>query len=767
VNQSKLSKNAIEVMEKRYLMRQGDQVLEKPEDLFQRVADTIAGIEKEKYSQNEQAVKELSDAFLSAMMNLDFLPNSPTLMNAGRELGQLSACFVLPVEDSMEGIFDAVKHAAMIHKSGGGTGFSFSRLRAKNSPVRSTGGIASGPISFMRVFNAATEAVKQGGTRRGANMGILNVDHPDILEFITCKQENLDITNFNISVAITDAFMRAYAMKTEYDLIDPHTGNPVGKLMAEEVFNLIVEYAWKNGEPGIVFIDRMNQDNPTPEIAKIESTNPCGEQPLLPYESCNLGSINLSNMVSYSSGASSIDWNHLEEVVNLAVRFLDNVIDANKYPLQEIHEMTLSNRKIGLGVMGFADMLIKLEIPYDSEEACAIAEEIMKFIRDKGRLASQRLAKERGAFDNFNKSIFARDEFPQIRNATITTIAPTGTISILANCSSGIEPLFALCYVKKVLDGAELIEINPLFEDIARTQGFYSEDLMKQIAESGTLHDITLVPESVKKLFVTAHEILPEWHVKLQGIFQKYTDNAVSKTINFSSDASQEDIKEAFLLAYELNCKGITVYRDRSREMQVLNMGISSRDKEVDATEKISPDDEDIIGPRKRPKVTWGVTDKIVTGCGNIYTTINEDNSGLCEVLIHLGKSGGCATSLVEAVARLISNGLRSGLDPKTIVKHLRGIRCPSPAPSYMNPSIGRPVYSCADAIATSLESYLMRGLEFDFKIDQFGEQNGHRHEMRDEVGFNRGGVCPECGSTVKHESGCTTCILCGYSKCG
>jgi ribonucleoside-diphosphate reductase alpha chain len=754
-----LSKNALEVLKRRYLKKIDGVVVEEPEDMFRRVADTIAKVDAQ-YGASTEEVELTANKFFEIMMNLDFLPNSPTLMNAGRELGQLSACFVLPVEDSMEGIFDAIKHAALIHKSGGGTGFSFSRLRPKGARVKSTGGVASGPISFMKVFNAATEAVKQGGTRRGANMGILRVDHPDIIEFISCKENNEEITNFNISIGITNAFMEAVDKGTEYSLIDPHTKDAVGTLDAREVFQLIVEHAWANGEPGVIFLDRLNEDNPTPLLGEIESTNPCGEQPLLPYEACNLGSINLSNFVKFENGKGTIDYKRLGEIVDLSIHFLDNVIDANVYPLPQIEELVKRNRKIGLGVMGFSDMLIKLCIPYNSEDALKIAEEVMQFIQEEGRKASIKIAEKRGTFPNFPKSIYDQGEKSlRLRNATITTIAPTGTISMIAGCSSGIEPLFAIAYVKNVMDGVELLEINPLFEDIAKTEGFYSNELMKQIAKHGSLDGINEVPKKYRDIFITAHQISPEWHVRLQAAFQKYTDNAVSKTINFANTATQDDVRNAFLLAYKLGCKGITVYRDGSREVQVLNIGHEKK--------KENYDDKREIAPRKRPKVTVGITDKIITGCGNIYTTINSDDEGLCEVLIHLGKSGGCATSLVEAVARLISNGLRSGLDPKTIIKHLKGIRCPSPAPSYMNPTIGRPVYSCADAIAISLESYLTGAtnikINYDFNIPS--EEPNEELGM-DEINKTSGGVCPECGSVVKHESGCTTCILCGYSKC-
>jgi ribonucleoside-diphosphate reductase alpha chain len=499
------------------------------------------------------------------MNNLEFLPNSPTLMNAGRELGQLAACFVLPVEDSMVSIFESLKNAALILQSGGGTGFSFSKLRPKRDKVMSTGGIASGPVSFMKVFNTATEVIKQGGARRGANMGILRVDHPDIIDFITVKREEGELANFNISVAVTDAFMESVQKDREYDLFNPRTGKVVGRQKARDVFEQIIQSAWETGDPGLIFIDRINRDNPTPHLGVIESTNPCGEQPLLPNEACVLGSINLSRMVKEVRSSelgvrSEIDYKKLEKTVWLAVRFLDDAIDANRYPMPQIEAMHKGNRKIGLGVMGWADMLIKLEIPYDSEEALNLAREVMKFIKDKAREESERLSEKRGVFPNFKGSIYDREGMPRVRNATTTTIAPTGTLSIIANCSSGIEPLFAIIYTRHVMDTI-LEEVSPLFIKRAKKEGFYSDELMKKISVKGTLRGIKEIPKAAKKLFVTAHDISPAFHIDMQAAFQEYTDNAVSKTINLPKKATKEDVKRAYLYAYSKGCKGITIYR--------------------------------------------------------------------------------------------------------------------------------------------------------------------------------------------------------------
>ncbi len=594
-----LSENALKVLEKRYLKRDKDgKPTETAKDLFLRVASTLANADKQ-FGASDEEVQKTTKKFYDFITHRYFMPNSPTLMNAGRELGQLAACFVLPVEDSLEGIFETVKNTALIHKSGGGTGFSFSRLRPKNDVVRSTMGVSSGPVSFMEVFNAATEAVKQGGTRRGANMGILRVDHPDILDFINCKSDNFKLNNFNISVAITDKFMEALKAGTDYELIHPRTKQPVGKLSAKAVFDLIVDGAWRNGEPGIIFIDKMNYDNPTPLIGEIESTNPCGEVPLLPYEACNLGSINLGLMLKGEKGNLSVDWDKLAEVTKLAIHFLDNVIAINNYPLPQISEMVQNNRKIGLGVMGWADMLMQLGIAYNSEEGTKLAAQVMEFIDYHSKVKSIEFAQTRGRFNNFKGSIYdgqnwltkkykgksagiITDEMwaeldeqiakVGIRNATTTCIAPTGTISMIASASGGVEPLFGLVFIRDVMDGTKLIEVNPIFEAYAKEHGFYSDELMTKISIDGTLAHCDNVPDEAKRIFVAAHDVSPYWHVKMQAAFQLHTDNAVSKTVNFEENATRQDVADSYLLAYENNLKGITVYRNNSRQFQPMNL---------------------------------------------------------------------------------------------------------------------------------------------------------------------------------------------------
>jgi ribonucleoside-diphosphate reductase alpha chain len=796
-----LPANALKVLRHRYLRRgETGEVVETPVEMFWRVARSVAAADAS-YAPGQDP-EAIAEQFYAMMSRREFLPNSPTLMNAGTRLGQLSACFVLPVGDSMVSIFSAVKATALIHQSGGGTGFSFSRLRPAGDRVASTGGKASGPISFMQVFDSATDVIKQGGRRRGANMGILRVDHPDILDFISCKEREGSVPNFNISVALSDEFLRSLEKDADYDLVNPRTGASVERIASRLVFERIAEHAWANGEPGVIFLDRMNEFNPTPQLGDYESTNPCGEQVLLPYESCNLGSINLSRMVT-TEGA--VDWKLMRRIVKLAVRFMDDVITMNRFPLPEIAEATLRTRKIGLGVMGFADLLIILGVPYDSLEAEAIARKIMEAINYWSKEASEELAQTRGSFPAFDESIYAEGRLPipvpeprhdgpdtaslkgaptfdwdalarriarsGIRNATTTTLAPTGSISIIADTSSGIEPLFALAYLRRhVLGGEELLQVCPAFEEVARNRGFYSEELMRRVAETGDLAGVDGIPRDIETAFVTAHRVAPEWHVRMQAAFQTFTDNAVSKTINFPHGASEEDVQRAYLLAYRLGCKGLTVYRDGSRRSQVLNRGESgSGDRSAQPRQ-----------PRARPSITRGSTEKISLGCGRyLYVTINEDEDGLCEVFLQMGKGGGCMASHSEAVGRLISLGLRSGVDPSAITRQLKGIRCPSP--SWHN---GGSVLSCADGIAKALGRYMDQQARYSEAIAEAGadsgaeEGNGGRTlisggAMEEEWRVDTSDLadacpeCPECGGLLETSEGCLVCRLCGYSQCG
>ncbi len=754
----KLGKNAVTVLEKRYLMRdEHGEPIETVDGLFHRVANAIAQADSQ--FDPKADVEKLSQEFYEMMTNLEFLPNSPTLMNAGRDLGQLSACFVLPVGDSMEEIFEAIKEAALIHKSGGGTGFSFSRLRPAGATVHSTGGVASGPVSFMRVFNMATEAVKQGGTRRGANMGILRVDHPDILEFIDCKKNNADITNFNLSVGITEEFMEAVREGRKYPLIDPKSGETVKELDAREIFSKIVESAWRNGEPGIIFLDRLNRDNVVPRQGEIESTNPCGEQPLLPYESCNLGSINLVTMVKKTSAGYEVDFEKLKDTVFKAVHFLDNVIQVNRYPLEAIDHATKQTRKVGLGIMGWADLLARMGIPYNSDEAVSLAGQVMKFITENGREASRELAKVRGAFPLFGESTFAGGA--PLRNATVTTIAPTGTLSILAGCSSGVEPVFAYVFIRNIMDGTEMIEVNPILREILEERGLYSDQLMKKIAKEGSLQHIPELPADIKRVFVCAHDVSPLYHIKMQAAFQKYTDNAVSKTVNFSHDATVEDVREVYMLAYELGCKGVTIYRDGSRAEQVLNIGSVKKKEEESQPALAAPalpvQPASGLRPRPRPEVTCGLTERMKIGCGNLYVTVNYDENGICEVFTSTGKAGGCP-SQSEATARLVSIALRSGVNIEELLDQLRGIRCPSTIRHA-----GMKCTSCPDAIAR-----VMKKVSDMLEAQKLGNlpQPDVTTKADAKTPHGEGRYCPDCGALLEHEGGCVSCRSCGYSKC-
>ncbi len=735
-----ISENSRIVLERRYLKKdETGKVSESPEEMFRRVAVHIAQAEKNYDTDADPG--EIEEQFYRLMTEFRFLPNSPTLMNAGRELGQLAACFVLPVEDSMEGIFGALKNAALIHKSGGGTGFSFSRLRPANAKVGSTGGVASGPVSFMKIFNTATEQVKQGGTRRGANMAILRVDHPDIMAFITCKSNKRELNNFNISVGVTDAFMQAAAKGESYDLIDPKTRNVTGSLNASAVYNELIKQAWETGDPGIIFLDEINRGNTTPGLGEIEATNPCGEQPLLPMEACNLGSINLTRFVSRSQGEAAVDYEKLKETVHLAVRFLDNTIDMSKYPIPEIGEMVKGNRKIGLGIMGFADLLFMMNIPYDSDAAIDMAEEVMAFVTAQAHAASAALAEERGIFPNFDKSVFREKSLGPRRNATTTTIAPTGTLSIIAGCSSGIEPAFALSFVRTVMDNDHLLEVNPLFEQAAKAQGFYSEALMTRIAERGTIKGDLDIPLAIRKVFVTAHDIKPETHIKMQAAFQKYTDNAVSKTVNLPHDATEADVKAIYDLAFKLKCKGVTIYRDGSKDNQVLS--VASKADAVDDN-----GNGFLQAGKVRPNILEGFTEKIKTGMGYLYVTVSELNNRPFEVFAIIGKSGKSTTAKTEAIGRLISLALRSGIHVEEIINQIKGI-----SGEHSVFQDGGLVLSIPDAIAKVLERrYLVNG-------------NGKRLKHR--KGQFKADVCPECGHAIAFEEGCKTCHVCGYTRCG
>src|SRR5213083_2172312 len=748
----KWTEPALRVLRERYLAREGGEVAETPEEMCWRVALSIAAGEA-RYGRSQAAVREIATAFYEVMVDGDFLPNSPTLMNAGKGNGlQYSACYVLPVGDSMEEIFDSVKAAAIIHKSGGGTGFAFSRLRPKDDIVSSTGGRASGPVSFLRVFNGATEAVKQGGTRRGANMGILKVDHPDILEFIDCKLDG-GITNFNISVAATDTFMDALAKGEEYDLINPHNRKVMGRLSAKEVFDRMVSAAWRTGDPGMVFIDRINASpaNPTPDLGQVEATNPCGEQPLLPNEACNLGSLNVSKFARPGDDSElSIDWDEMERVVRLAVRFLDDVIEMNPYPLPVIDETVKSNRRIGLGIMGWADLLFTLGIPYDSQEAIDLADRLMAFVKEKSHDQSAKLAEERGPFPNWSQSIYKNDR--QHRNSTVTTIAPTGTISMIAGCSSGIEPIFALAFEHRVKqpDGERVLTfVNETFERIAKEQGFYSDALMRAIAKRGALHDIPGVPEDARRIFRTSHEIGYEWHVRHQAAFQRYTDNGVSKTINLPHGASEEDVARAYLLAWELGCLGITVFRDGCKGEQVLNVGIK---KEV----PVPTAAPSVIRPR--PHSLKGSTYRTDTPIGTAWITVTETaEKEPFEVFVQVGKGGSDTMAVAEALGRLISLVLRLP-SPFTAQRRLEEVisqlsRIGGGQPTGFGPA---KILSLPDALARTLAEHIGQ-------VKPPAELPMVRGDGRKQIGD----LCKECGqATFIYEEGCKKCLSCGFNEC-
>ena len=834
----RLSSNAITVLEKRYLLKdETGAPVESPSDLFWRVARTVAQAD-DRYGASSGTVERVADEFFGLMANRQFVPNSPTLMNAGRPLGQLSACFVLPVDDALSngksGIYDTLRAMALVHQSGGGTGFSFSRLRPKNDIVRSTMGVASGPVSFMTLFDASTDVVKQGGTRRGANMGILRVDHPDILEFITCKDDTTKITNFNISVAVTDAFMAAVEADGLYDLIHPKSGRVTGQLRAREVWELIIHGAWKTGEPGVFFVDKANYYNPVPHLGEYEATNPCGEQPLLPYDVCNLGSINLGVFVKDGNGGKEIDWEGLRRVVHLSTHFLENVIDANQYPLPEITDLAQRIRRIGLGVMGLADVFVKLGIPYDSKEGVDLGRRIQQFIDEEAKRESERLAGERGTFPEWERSIWgpdatcARNEqgerirpMRRLRNCNVTTVAPTGTISIIAGCSSGIEPLFAVAFMRNQA-GVLMPDINEDFVAIARAEGWYSDDLMRRIAESGHI-DLPEVPAKWQRVFVTANAIKPEWHIRMQAAFQEFNDSAISKTCNFAQDATEEYVEEIYRLAYRLNCKGVTVYRDGSREMQVLSAGSTAKkvqEQHGTGTSSSSGKDPSVSSAdlhgeiaelraeterlqrivhelesenlqrrqkRSRPEVLRGTTRRVETPLGTLYVTITEDDkSQPFEVFMTLGKAGGALMADVEALGRLISLALRSGIPIKEIYRQLRGIS--SDRVIGLGPN---KILSVPDAVGIAIERWMQekQGIQQELLPGvgpHAGQQRvgGQPEELAPVVGEGttggRGeqmmftgmqetlsGACPDCGSQLEFAEGCMKCHVCGFSECG
>jgi ribonucleoside-diphosphate reductase alpha chain len=836
-----LSSNAITVLEKRYLIKDdGGKPVETPEDLFWRVARTIAEADR-RYGVSVGAVEEVAQAFYGLMANRLFVPNSPTLMNAGRPLGQLSACFVLPVDDALSngksGIYDTLRAMALVHQSGGGTGFSFSRLRPKNDIVRSTMGVASGPVSFMSLFDASTDVVKQGGTRRGANMGILRVDHPDIMEFVTCKDDTSKITNFNISVAVTDDFMAAVEADSMYDLHHPKTGKVVGQLNAREVWEKIIHGAWKTGEPGVFFVDKANYYNPVPHLGAYEATNPCGEQPLLPYDVCNLGSINLGAFVKDGE----IDWDRLRLVVHLSTHFLENVIDANQYPLPEITELAQRIRRIGLGVMGLADLFVKLGIPYDSEEGVALGRRIQQFVDEEAKVESERLARDRGVFPEWERSIWGPDKtaargpkgervrpMRRLRNCNVTTVAPTGTISIIAGCSSGIEPLFAVAFMRNQA-GVLMPDVNEDFVAIAKAEGWHSEDLMHRIAEAGHI-EFPEVPEKWRRVFVTANHIKPEWHIRMQGAFQEFNDSAISKTCNFANDATEAYVEEIYRLAYSLNCKGVTVYRDGSRDMQVLSTGSTARKVQEQATSSGKAEARadlaqlagvaaasgdraameavsDLKGQlaeleaendrlrrvvldleaenlqrrqkRSRPELLRGATRRLETPLGTLYVTITEDDRGQAfEVFMSLGKAGGALMADVEALGRLISLALRSGIPMKEIYRQLRGIS--SDRVIGLGPN---KILSVPDAVGIAIERWMQEKQGIQQELLPGAPASGEPAPVvaqRPAVAGLGGeqivlggmqetlsGACPDCGSQLEFAEGCMKCHVCGFSECG
>ncbi len=775
-----LTDNGLAVLKARYLTRdEKGEIIETPEGLLRRVAAAIAAAEKG-YGADAAAVDAMAESFFRLMADGTFMPNSPTLMNAGRSAGMLSACFVLPVDDTIDGIFSSIKNTALIQKAGGGTGFSFSRLRPKGDRVASSSGTTSGPISFMKVFGKATDAIQQGAFRRGANMGIMRVDHPDIVDFINVKQDLGELTNFNLSVGLTEAFMRQLLSNPSGDHVVRNPRSGVESKLAKadgqswttgEMFDLIIERAWRTGEPGVVFLDRINEDNPTPHIGAIEATNPCGEQPLLPYESCNLGSINLATFVRAGLPQASFDFEAFRQVIRLSIRFLDNVIDVNRYPIPETAEISRNNRKIGLGVMGFADALFALGIPYDSEEGVAFAEKVMQFMNEESHRASEALAAERGMFPNWIGSTWEQRGV-RMRNAGTTTVAPTGTISIIANCSGGIEPLFSLVFFRNVMEGQRLLEVNGLFERTAKEQGFFNKELMEQIAAKGSIRTMESIPEAVRKIFCTAHDIAPEWHIRMQAAFQKHCDASISKTINFPHDATVEAVRKIFLLAYEHRCKGVTVYRDGCRQNQPMALA----DKPVAEKEKKKAGPASPIRPMPLPEIMSAIRIKQVTPFGNMHIKIVVDpvSQREYEIFAQLGKGGDLACSDLEGMCRLISLYLRVNGSLKDIVAQLDGI-----GSSLSVPTKDGRIASLADGLAKAIQKYqrakAIAGLHAlllgtaDLSSISRGTKAEHNPsaDAANESELNDYKIrCPECGGVLMFEEGCTKCHGCGYSQC-
>ena len=775
-----ISDNARVVLEKRYLRKDDDgNPIETPEEMFRRIAHAIAQAETLNGTESDAELWE--GKFYEVMSTLEYLPNSPTLMNAGIQqpdgegTGTLSACFVMGLEDTMEGIMTTAKEMAMVQKFGGGTGFALSPIRPKGSSVTTTHGKACGPVAVLRHLSSVSTLVTQGGKRDGANMAVMDVHHPDILEFIDCKRVEGEIHNFNISVGASHEFMQAvkdgtdYALRAKEDPRDPDSPVvEVGRLDARQVFDKIIAGAWRNGEPGLIFLDWVNDKNPTPDLGRMTATNPCGEQPLLPYESCNLGSINLAKFLREEDGGLTVDYDRLKDVVRTTTRFLDNVIDANSYSVEKIKEMTFATRKTGLGVMGFADMLARLRIAYDSEDGLELGRFIMRFIRDEADKMSEELAEERGVFPAFEGSIYDAPGQPKMRNACRLTVAPTGTISMIAGCSSGIEPLFALSYHKhNILGGESLMYVDQGFEEAAREGGFYSEELMNYLADGGSLQERDDVPEWAREVFVTSADISPEMHVKMQAVFQESVDAAISKTINFPNSATEDDVRRAYELSWELACKGITVYRAGSREAEVLTAG-EAKDKTA-APE--SPADLGVLVERERPAAIRGITERVRTAHGNMFVTVNYDDEGRpFEVFAILGKAGSTESAALEAISRLTTMALRAGVDPNKIIEHLKGI---TDEPVW---DAGRLVRSAPDAVALVLGRHL--SLEGTPSVEDVAasegkstaqlellaapaQENGNGHSSVSSV------RCPECSvGTLVHQEGCLRCPECGYNKC-